>query len=214
MLLRILSRRYRNPNIEPISMRMSQTAWLLSLLHKQHLGILMGMPWGICIALAFYFSRGSLWAYLFPIVVVVLFTLECFLAFKKALHFRTFNTHALAVADEYEMHLQMTSLGSLVRSAQAEASGEIFVRGKGLSDADKDAIAKRVTDRSAARSEAIAKFAEAARLIDEGLETWVGRYTAHSLQQLQETLEVIAAAENNRTMKIQVEVTPKTTKGA
>lgn len=213
MLLKLLNRKYKNPNLEPLSMRMSQTAWTLSLLHKQHLGIIMGMPWGVCIAYAWNAYAPSPWRVAFIVTVVVLFTLDCYYAWRKARHFRTFNAHALAVAEEYEMHLQMTNLGSLVRAAQSEASGEMFIRGRGLSQEEQDAVAKRVAGKTFGRSVAMGKFAQASRLIDEGLENWIGGYTPHSLQHLLDTLQTLIATERSRTMKIEVEAVPKPKRG-
>lgn len=192
-------------NALPLSVRMSRIGFDLTLVHRENVGQLKGTIFGSLMAGTVLILRESPYA-LAGIGILCAFALyQCFSVWRRSRYFNSFKKDILAVADEYEMYLKYSNLGTIVKTVQAELSGEMFVKARALSDQEIGAIVEAATKATRERPVALAKLNEAARLIDEALEIWIGRYPNHSLERMHETLEAIRTAEERRTMRLVVE---------
>lgn len=186
----------------PLSIRLSRPAFELMLMHKENIGLLKGTIFGALLAASIVVLRESPLA-LAGITVLLLVSLyQIYRVAKRADYYNTFKKEVVAVADEYELYLRYSNLGTIIKTVQAEVSGEIFQKGQKLSDAEVAAVIEAAMKNNRDRPVALIKLNEAARLIDEALEQWVGKYPNHSLERTIETLEAIRTAEERRTMRI------------
>lgn len=190
------------PDPPPLSIRLSQVAFDLAMDHSENIGKAKGAIFGVFCGFSLFNFRHSP-AVLASLAALVLFSIwmmrrlwhryQFFLNFKRA---------TSAVAEEYDMYLRATNLGSIIKSTAQEIAADEFVKGRALTEAEVDVIAQKAYARTKERPEALQKLAKAGQLIDEALELWIGRYPNHTLQKMYETLEAIRTAEERRTMRL------------
>lgn len=184
----------------PLSVRMSQVAFDLALDHSENVGIAKGLLFGIFCGFSFFYFRQD------PRIVItlLLLLLTCgyfvFKAWQRATYFRQLRQATAALAEEYDMYLRATNVGSIIKASAAEVAADEFVLGRTLTEDEISSIAERAYANTKKRPEAISKLAEAANLIDQALELWIGRYPSHTLQKIYETLEALRQEEARRTM--------------
>jgi hypothetical protein len=192
------------PDPPPLSIRLSQVAFDLAQEHCENIGKAKGAIFGIFCGFSLVHFRHS------PVVLASVAALMLFSVWtmRQLWHryqfFLNFKRATTAVAEEYDMYLRATNLGSIIKSTAQEIAADEFVKGRSLTDAEVDAIAERAYANTKARPEALQKLARAGQLIDEALEHWIGRYPNHTLQKILETLEAIRTAEERRTMRIAI----------
>jgi hypothetical protein len=192
------------PEPPPLSIRLSQVAFDLAQEHCENIGKAKGAIFGTFFGFSLVYFKHS------PAVLVSLAALLLFSAWmmrklwQRYMFFLNFRRAATAVAEEYDMYLRATNLGSIIKATAQEIAGEEFIKARELTEAEVDAIAAKAYANTKTRPEALQKLAKAGQLIDEALEHWIGRYPNHTLQKMLETLEAIRTAEERRTMRIAI----------
>lgn len=184
----------------PLSIRISQVAFDLALDHSENVGITKGVICGIFCGFSFFYFRRD------PLVVTTIVLLLAVCGFymlkvwNRSTYFRELRKTTAAMAEEFDLYLRATNVGTIVKSSMAEVAADEFVLVRALTEQELASISERAYAGTKRRADAIQKLSEAAVLIDQALEHWIGRYPCHTLQKIYETLEALRIEEERRTM--------------
>lgn len=189
-------------NLLPLSVRMNKLGFEMTLSHRENVGLLKGTVFGMLFMGTVVMFRQSPYALIGIGILCAVTLYQLYSVWKRADFFNSYKKDLLSVADEYEMYLMYSNLGSIVKTVQAEVSGETFIKGRLLTEQEVAGIVEAATKNIKDRPVALLKLNEASRLIDEALEMWIGRYPNHNLERMLETLDAIRSAEERRTMRI------------